>query len=338
MKQVQTAVHLHGAAQMVRSAMHNYAEGDWVGMAVNIADASINVAAGLRSCFPAGTKVRTKRGWIPIEQVVVSDYVWSVAEGDPTAPGQWLRVTATFKRVAPVVNWHVQGQVIRVTPQHEAWAEGKGWTPIECLVAGDELLSSDGQHPCVEGVTDSREITTVYNLQVEGYHTYFVGDETWGFDVWVHNQRYVADTETVRVGSREYEFELDTQGRTIRAEGELANPSDGRVLKPRNVSAQRELSAGTGYDAGHLIGNDFGGPGEEPNLVLMDPDLNRAGGSWWLMERELARMASDSNTPVRLVVNAHYSGDSAVPYKLVVDAHISDEMGNTTTRRWTHYQ
>ena len=28
----------------------------------------------------------------------------------------------------------------------------------------------------------------MYNVEVEGDHTYFVGDETeWGFDVWVHN-------------------------------------------------------------------------------------------------------------------------------------------------------
>jgi hypothetical protein len=27
----------------------------------------------------------------------------------------------------------------------------------------------------------------VYNLRVADHHTYFVGDEGWGFDVWVHN-------------------------------------------------------------------------------------------------------------------------------------------------------
>jgi hypothetical protein len=28
----------------------------------------------------------------------------------------------------------------------------------------------------------------VYNLQVAEYHTYFVGDSSWGFSVWAHNQ------------------------------------------------------------------------------------------------------------------------------------------------------
>lgn len=38
-----------------------------------------------------------------------------------------------------------------------------------------------------EGVADSGRVETVYNLEVEGDHTYFVGDGIWGFDVWAHN-------------------------------------------------------------------------------------------------------------------------------------------------------
>ena len=36
-------------------------------------------------------------------------------------------------------------------------------------------------------VTDSGEVTTVYNLRVAEYHTYFVGTSEWGFSVWAHN-------------------------------------------------------------------------------------------------------------------------------------------------------
>jgi hypothetical protein len=39
----------------------------------------------------------------------------------------------------------------------------------------------------VEAVTDAGEITTVYNVRVEEYHTYFVGGEDWSFSVWSHN-------------------------------------------------------------------------------------------------------------------------------------------------------
>ncbi len=35
-------------------------------------------------------------------------------------------------------------------------------------------------------------MTTVYNLSVADYHTYFVGSPDWGFSVWAHNMEYEA--------------------------------------------------------------------------------------------------------------------------------------------------
>jgi hypothetical protein len=39
----------------------------------------------------------------------------------------------------------------------------------------------------VESVTDAREVTTVYNIAVADYHTYYVGSSRWDFSVWAHN-------------------------------------------------------------------------------------------------------------------------------------------------------
>jgi hypothetical protein len=39
----------------------------------------------------------------------------------------------------------------------------------------------------VDGWEDLNEYVTVYNLEVEGDHTYFVGETGWGFSVWAHN-------------------------------------------------------------------------------------------------------------------------------------------------------
>ena len=38
----------------------------------------------------------------------------------------------------------------------------------------------------LSGVCHRRD-ATVYNLRVADYHTYFVGDESWGFTLWAHN-------------------------------------------------------------------------------------------------------------------------------------------------------
>jgi hypothetical protein len=54
-------------------------------------------------------------------------------------------------------------------------------------MVGDRLLSHDNQCVPVEGLVDTGESETVYNLRVAEYHTYFVGSEQWGFSVWAHN-------------------------------------------------------------------------------------------------------------------------------------------------------
>lgn len=139
-------------------------------------------------------------------------------------------------------------------------------------------------------------------------------------------------TQTQTVNGRTYTYDQDSQGRVVRAEGPMCNPN--RITDPqRDRNAQRALSAGTGYDAGHLIGNQFGGPGGGDNLVLMCPSMNQYG-SWAKMERQLVGITA--NNSVRVVVTVHYKGASNVPSHFTVDAYITDRKGRTTQRRWTH--
>jgi hypothetical protein len=49
----------------------------------------------------------------------------------------------------------------------------------------------------VEKCYDTGEYETVYNCRVEGWHTYYVGDEGWCFDVWAHNAKYQPDPKDV---------------------------------------------------------------------------------------------------------------------------------------------
>jgi hypothetical protein len=90
-------------------------------------------------------------------------------------------------RVSPLLNLHVRGWVIRTTPEHPFYVDRRGWIPTGMLEVGDLLRSHDGQFVPVEAVASSGEVTTVYNVRVAEYHTYFVGSERWGFSVWAHN-------------------------------------------------------------------------------------------------------------------------------------------------------
>ena len=74
--------------------------------------------------------------------------------------------------------------------------------------------------------------------------------------------------------SAQFIFRQWTQGRYSykEASGELGVP--GRVATHRIVSAQRTMSGGTGEHAGHLIGIQFGAPGDIRNLGLQNANMS----------------------------------------------------------------
>jgi intein/homing endonuclease len=84
------------------------------------------------------------------------------------------------------------GELIRTTPEHPFFVEDHGWTPAGALKAGDRIVTLIGDSVPVSEVYDTGEWEVVYNLRVAEYHTYFVGDEHWGFAAWAHNW-YISD-------------------------------------------------------------------------------------------------------------------------------------------------
>ena len=116
-------------------------------------------------------------------------------------------------RLAPLLNLHVGGKVIGTTAEHPFNVKGKGWTPAQELRAGDEIRLMGKGWTTVEGIADSGQIATVYNLEIEGDHTYFVGCAEWGFSVWAHNAYKTLKSEMV-------EAAIEDAGLTIkRVEG-----------------------------------------------------------------------------------------------------------------------
>ena len=73
--------------------------------------------------------------------------------------------------------------------------------------------------------------------------------------------------------SAQFVFRQWTQGNFSYKEGcgELGVP--GTVVKHRMVAAQTTMSGGTGDHAGHLIGIQFGAPGDVRNLGLQNANM-----------------------------------------------------------------
>ena len=79
----------------------------------------------------------------------------------------------------------MNGEEITCTPMHPFYSPVKGWTSAIDLRAGDILVMLNGEYVVVEQVQHEllESPETTYNFEVEGFHTYYVGNT----GVLVHN-------------------------------------------------------------------------------------------------------------------------------------------------------
>jgi hypothetical protein len=148
--------------------------------------------------FVAGTAVHTREGLKPIEEVGVGDWVLTYS-GDQIPPPdridkiqrKYAQVTATFanddKPVCEVIAWDLGNNikdVFKGTPDQPIYIKGAGWVSIGWLKFGNAMFDSDFANLLVKRKHEMSERERVYNIEVEGFHTYFVGK----LGIWVHNK------------------------------------------------------------------------------------------------------------------------------------------------------
>ena len=136
-------------------------------------------------CFVAGTQVLTETGNTAIENIQVGDYVWST--NPETNETEIKRVARIFRNEASeIVHIKLNGETITCTNEHPFYSPILGWTAACKLKAGDILVTLNGNLIVVEWVQHEilESPVTVYNFEVEDFHTYYVGDND---GVLVHN-------------------------------------------------------------------------------------------------------------------------------------------------------
>ncbi|MEQ8845587.1 MAG: polymorphic toxin-type HINT domain-containing protein [Phycisphaerales bacterium] len=137
-------------------------------------------------CFESGTVVWTIRGVVPIETVTTDDFVY--AQDEATGELSLRRVVQTFVRQgAPIVAvtiTTVSGaqETLRTTEEDPFWVPEAGWVEAGNLTAGD-AVEVPGGCATIESIQFTPDLEAVYNFEVEGVHTYFVGAS----GVLVHN-------------------------------------------------------------------------------------------------------------------------------------------------------
>ncbi len=191
---------LNGAAEVVESFTdYNYMrdsvyggdeeayenQKDFFATTAEIGSMAISGAAGLYDvCFVAGTVVLTAEGLKAIEKIEAGEFVWAYNEAAQQT--DLKKVVQTFvNETNELVHIQANGEEIVCTPEHPFYSPVKGWTAAIQLRAGDILVTVNGEYVVVEQI--QHEILeapiTVYNFEVEGFHTYYVGAD----GVLVHN-------------------------------------------------------------------------------------------------------------------------------------------------------
>ncbi|EHQ04627.1 Hedgehog/intein hint domain protein [Leptonema illini DSM 21528] len=156
-----------------------------------------------RTCFVAGTKVKTPSGYRNIEDIRAGDKVLSYNETTKRIEVQTVKQTFIRKTDRIYTLVYDTGTKLQTTATHPFYIEGKGWVKAADLHVGDDSLLAgevsqldvyggarlqnvsyrQSKQGVIVGITVEDRAETVYNFEVNETHTYLVGES----DVVVHN-------------------------------------------------------------------------------------------------------------------------------------------------------
>ena len=154
---------------------------------------------GTGGCFLEGTPVLTKEGYKDIDKIEVGDYVLSYNLETNKAEYKQISYKFVFEdKDEELYTLDIDGTLLKVTSHHRFYVSNnrtlignldifdKVYIAAEDLKVGDVLVDSNGYLHRVNKITHEPIKETVYNLQVEDNHSYYVGEN----NILVHNMGY----------------------------------------------------------------------------------------------------------------------------------------------------
>jgi len=126
-----------------------------------------------RTCFLAGTKIRTNVGDLYIEDITPGVLVLTRQGYRPVVETMARQVRGCFTSLIHGEGQQGKCQQVVCTSGHLLWVESKSqWRRACDIFVGEHLLTPDGPS-LVKKVKYFQDRTTVYNLEVEEAHEYF---------------------------------------------------------------------------------------------------------------------------------------------------------------------
>lgn len=145
----------------------------------DIAKATMKVC--VFACFPAGTKIAVENDYKNIEDIREGDLVWAYNEESGESE---LKPVINFmvNEVDATILLNFKNETIETTAEHPFFTKD-GWKEAADLVVGDEVRARDGSWEAFISANFLYEKKTVYNFEVDHFHTYFVAEN----NLLVHN-------------------------------------------------------------------------------------------------------------------------------------------------------
>ena len=130
----------------------------------------------MQTCFTGDTLVAAENGQKRIDEIEIGDKVW--AFNVETRESELKTVTKVYVHsVDEILRLYTDEGDIDTTANHPFYVVGKGWVAAGDLVVGDEVYNLDETASAILGLEIEilDEPVLVYNLEVEDFHSYFVG-------------------------------------------------------------------------------------------------------------------------------------------------------------------
>ena len=180
----------------------------------------------MQTCFTGDTLVAAENGQKRIDEIEVGDKVW--AFNVETRESELKTVTKVYVHsVDEILHLYTDEGDIDTTANHPFYVIGKGWGAAGDLAVGDKVFNLDGTTSVVLGSALEKlgEPVLVYNLEVEDFHSYFVGC----VPVLVHNV-------------------CRFEGKNVQQNDKLFDPSQIDARRRTNIQRMKQGLAPVGYD------------------------------------------------------------------------------------------